>query len=164
MSDIKVGLPRIPELWRTEENGRKGREGMDSMEGTFFSHSEIRSLAHENILTFYGAVLGPQKYMFGTFSTIQHFRPKPRKFLMHTKKEPNLPTRTRKKKKYYELIFFLVTELAPNGSLACLMASDNIISFPRSLEWMKQIASGMNHMHSIVPPLLHLDLKPENRT
>ena len=58
---------------------------------------------------------------------------------------------------------YIVTELAPHGSLA-----DAIKSHPQRndwttlVRWALDIAHGLQYLHSLSPPVLHLDLKPQN--
>ena len=58
---------------------------------------------------------------------------------------------------------YIITELAPGGSLA-----DALKSHPRRddwatlVRWALDIAHGLRYLHSLTPTLLHLDLKPQN--
>ncbi|XP_060111708.1 receptor-interacting serine/threonine-protein kinase 3-like [Heteronotia binoei] len=56
----------------------------------------------------------------------------------------------------------LVMEFMENGSLSTLR--DRVPSVPWALRLriLHQVALGMNFLHSLSPPLLHLDLKPSN--
>lgn len=56
----------------------------------------------------------------------------------------------------------LVMEFMENGSLSSLR--DRVPSVPWALRLriLHQVALGMNFLHSLSPPLLHLDLKPSN--
>ncbi|CUE88989.1 protein kinase, putative, partial [Bodo saltans] len=63
--------------------------------------------------------------------------------------------------------FFLVMELAPNGSLASLRGalkrlrdSDPVSHMKLTINFSLQIASGLQHLH--FNKMLHLDLKPDN--
>eukprot|EP01126_Amoeba_proteus_P042155 TRINITY_DN4577_c0_g2_i5.p1 TRINITY_DN4577_c0_g2~~TRINITY_DN4577_c0_g2_i5.p1 ORF type:complete len:554 (+),score=103.11 TRINITY_DN4577_c0_g2_i5:75-1736(+) len=60
--------------------------------------------------------------------------------------------------------YCLVTELAQNGSLKDLIhkPGDKKILFIRKMRMADEVAAGMNWLHKSKPPLLHLDLKPEN--
>ena len=58
---------------------------------------------------------------------------------------------------------FVITELAPDGSLV-----DALNSHPQRndwatlVNWALDIAYGLRYLHSLTPPLLHLNLKPQN--
>ena len=58
---------------------------------------------------------------------------------------------------------YTITELAPGGSLA-----DALKSHPRRddwatlVRWALDIAHGLQYLHSLAEPVLHLDLKPQN--
>ncbi|XP_074659307.1 mitogen-activated protein kinase kinase kinase 20-like [Tubulanus polymorphus] len=60
--------------------------------------------------------------------------------------------------------FCLVTEYADNGSLyAYLRIPEIMMDFVQILEWAKQIALGINYLHSEAPvPIIHRDLKSKN--
>ena len=55
---------------------------------------------------------------------------------------------------------YIITELAPRGSLA-----DALKSHPHwatLVRWALDIANGLQYLHSLSPAVLHLDLKPQN--
>lgn len=57
----------------------------------------------------------------------------------------------------------LVMEYMERGSLADLqLALDTPPPWPLAFRIIYQIALGMNFLHQLSPPLLHLDLKPSN--
>ena len=59
----------------------------------------------------------------------------------------------------------LLTELADGGSLRMLleMTPERVVGQPMmQLNIMHDIAHGMGYLHSLVPPIIHHDLKPEN--
>ncbi|CAH1790216.1 unnamed protein product [Owenia fusiformis] len=60
--------------------------------------------------------------------------------------------------------FCLVTEYASYGSLyAFLQKPDNILNFNHILQWAREIALGMNYLHSEAPvKVIHRDLKSKN--
>lgn len=56
----------------------------------------------------------------------------------------------------------LVMEFMENGSLASLRSRVPSVPWALRLRILHQVALGMNFLHSLKPPLLHLDLKPGN--
>lgn len=57
----------------------------------------------------------------------------------------------------------LVMEYMERGSLADLqLALNGPAPWPLTFRIINQIALGMNFLHQLNPPLLHLDLKPSN--
>ena len=56
--------------------------------------------------------------------------------------------------------FYLVMDYMPGGSLKELLAEDGPMTFQRSLEVLKQIASALNYAHG--QELVHRDVKPGN--
>ncbi|XP_053119471.1 receptor-interacting serine/threonine-protein kinase 3-like [Hemicordylus capensis] len=56
----------------------------------------------------------------------------------------------------------LVMEFMENGSLTYLRNRHPSIPWALRLRILYQVALGMNFLHSLNPPLLHLDLKPSN--
>ena len=58
---------------------------------------------------------------------------------------------------------YIITELAPRGSL-----TDALKSHPQRndwamlVRWALDIVNGLQYLHSLTPPMLHLDLKPQN--
>ncbi|XP_037613979.1 receptor-interacting serine/threonine-protein kinase 3 [Sebastes umbrosus] len=57
----------------------------------------------------------------------------------------------------------LVMEVMERGSLASLQATlRGVPSWPLVFRLAHQVALGINFLHSLTPPLLHLDLKPSN--
>lgn len=58
---------------------------------------------------------------------------------------------------------YIVTELAPRGSLAVALASHPLRNdWATLVRWALDIANGLQYLHSCDPPVLHLDLKPQN--
>ncbi|MDP2434497.1 MAG: protein kinase, partial [archaeon] len=58
---------------------------------------------------------------------------------------------------------FFVTEFAANGSLCDALFQRKVaLPFPRKMAILKDVAQGMNWLHSLRPPLLHRDLKTGN--
>lgn len=56
----------------------------------------------------------------------------------------------------------LVMEFMENGSLSDLQYKVPSVPWALRLRILHQVALGMNFLHSLSPPLLHLDLKPSN--
>nr|XP_056720128.1 receptor-interacting serine/threonine-protein kinase 3-like [Euleptes europaea] len=56
----------------------------------------------------------------------------------------------------------LVMEFMENGSLSTLRDQVPSVPWALRLRILHQVALGMNFLHSLSPPLLHLDLKPSN--
>ncbi|KAJ6651880.1 hypothetical protein lerEdw1_015960, partial [Lerista edwardsae] len=56
----------------------------------------------------------------------------------------------------------LVMEFMENGSLASLRSRVPSMPWALRLRVLHEVALGMNFLHSLKPPLLHLDLKPSN--
>ncbi|XP_044282778.1 receptor-interacting serine/threonine-protein kinase 3 isoform X2 [Varanus komodoensis] len=56
----------------------------------------------------------------------------------------------------------LVMEYIENGSLSSLMNRVHFVPWPLRFRILHQVAVGMNFLHNLSPPLLHLDLKPSN--
>lgn len=56
----------------------------------------------------------------------------------------------------------LVMEFMENGSLASLQSRVPSVPWALQLRLLYEMALGMNFLHSLKPPLLHLDLKPSN--
>ncbi|XP_042327394.1 receptor-interacting serine/threonine-protein kinase 3 isoform X2 [Sceloporus undulatus] len=56
----------------------------------------------------------------------------------------------------------LVMEYMENGSLSTLMGQVSSIPWPLRFRILYEVALGMNFLHSLSPPLLHLDLKLSN--
>src|SRR3989338_4472771 len=58
---------------------------------------------------------------------------------------------------------FFVTEFAANGSLCDALFQRKVaLPFPRKMAILKDVAQGMNWLHSLRPPLVHRDLKTGN--
>lgn len=55
----------------------------------------------------------------------------------------------------------VVMEYMSNGSLNNLLASHNLM-WPKKFQMIHETAMGMNFLHSMNPPLLHLNLKTSN--
>uniref|UniRef100_A0A8C5PNV3 Ankyrin repeat and kinase domain containing 1 n=1 Tax=Leptobrachium leishanense TaxID=445787 RepID=A0A8C5PNV3_9ANUR len=55
----------------------------------------------------------------------------------------------------------IVMEYMENGSLEKLLPS-HVLSWQLKFRFVHEIALGMNFLHAMTPPLLHLDLKPGN--
>lgn len=59
--------------------------------------------------------------------------------------------------------YAFVTEMAPRGCLFKLINSPHLaVSFLRKIGIAQQVAAGVQWLHSLKTPLLHLDLKPGN--
>ncbi|XP_050774417.1 receptor-interacting serine/threonine-protein kinase 3 isoform X1 [Gopherus flavomarginatus] len=56
----------------------------------------------------------------------------------------------------------IVMEYMENGSLATLLERVKPVPWPLRFRLLHQVALGMNYLHGLHPPLLHLDLKPSN--
>ncbi|XP_065421467.1 receptor-interacting serine/threonine-protein kinase 3 [Chrysemys picta bellii] len=56
----------------------------------------------------------------------------------------------------------IVMEYMENGSLADLLERVQPVPWPMRFRLLHQVALGMNYLHGLHPPLLHLDLKPSN--
>ncbi|KYO25438.1 receptor-interacting serine/threonine-protein kinase 2 [Alligator mississippiensis] len=59
----------------------------------------------------------------------------------------------------------IVTEWACNGSLQSLIHEHHLypdLPFPVLIRILSDVANGLNHLHSLDPPLLHYSLKPSN--
>ena len=57
---------------------------------------------------------------------------------------------------------FLVMEYVQGSSLAAQFASYRRVPAPLLLKWVRQICLALEGLHSLVPPVLHRDLKPDN--
>ena len=58
---------------------------------------------------------------------------------------------------------YIITELAPRGSLAdALKSHPQRNDWTTLVRWALDIANGLQYLHSLSPPILHLDLKPQN--
>ena len=58
---------------------------------------------------------------------------------------------------------YIITELAPHGSLAdALKSHPQRNDWATLVRWALDIAHGLQYLHSLTPPVLHLDLKPQN--
>ena len=58
---------------------------------------------------------------------------------------------------------YIITELAPRGSLAeALKLHPQRDDWATLMRWALDIAHGLQYLHSLTPPVLHLDLKPQN--
>ena len=58
---------------------------------------------------------------------------------------------------------FVITELAPGGSLAdALNSHTERNDWATVVNWALDVAYGLRYLHSLTPPLLHLNLKPQN--
>ncbi|XP_061682607.1 ankyrin repeat and protein kinase domain-containing protein 1-like isoform X2 [Syngnathoides biaculeatus] len=55
----------------------------------------------------------------------------------------------------------IVMEFMSNGSLGNLLNSHNLM-WPKKFQMIHEVSMGMNFLHSLRPPLLHLNLKPSN--
>lgn len=55
----------------------------------------------------------------------------------------------------------IVMEYMSNGSLNNLLNSHNLM-WPKKFQIIHEASMGMNFLHSLQPPLLHLNLKPSN--
>ncbi|XP_019899233.2 ankyrin repeat and protein kinase domain-containing protein 1 isoform X2 [Esox lucius] len=55
----------------------------------------------------------------------------------------------------------IVMEYMSNGSLDRLLTSHTLM-WPKKFQMIHEVAMGMNFLHSLSPPLLHLNLKPSN--
>ncbi|XP_072359941.1 ankyrin repeat and protein kinase domain-containing protein 1-like isoform X4 [Scyliorhinus torazame] len=55
----------------------------------------------------------------------------------------------------------IVMELMENGSLASLQQQE-LVPGPLKVRLIHEVALGMNYIHGLQPPLLHLDLNPRN--
>lgn len=55
----------------------------------------------------------------------------------------------------------MVMEYMSNGSLDNLLAS-HILMWPKKFQMVHEVTLGMNFLHSLNPPLLHLNLKTSN--
>ncbi|XP_074838515.1 receptor-interacting serine/threonine-protein kinase 3 isoform X2 [Carettochelys insculpta] len=56
----------------------------------------------------------------------------------------------------------IVMEYMENGSLAGLLERVRPVPWALRFRLLHQVALGMNYLHGLQPPLLHLDLKPSN--
>ncbi|KYO48243.1 receptor-interacting serine/threonine-protein kinase 3 isoform X1 [Alligator mississippiensis] len=56
----------------------------------------------------------------------------------------------------------IVMEYMENGSLARLQEKIQHVPWALRFQFLHQVALGMNYLHGLKPPLLHLDLKPSN--
>lgn len=58
---------------------------------------------------------------------------------------------------------YIITELAPRGSLAdALKSHPQRNNWATLARWALDIANGLQYLHTLSPPVLHLDLKPQN--
>ncbi|MBN3302556.1 ANKK1 protein, partial [Amia calva] len=55
----------------------------------------------------------------------------------------------------------IVMEYMSNGSLDNLLTS-HVLMWPKKFQMIHEVSMGMNFLHSMQPPLLHLNLKPAN--
>lgn len=55
----------------------------------------------------------------------------------------------------------IVMEYMSNGSLDNLLASHTLM-WPKKFQMIHEATMGMNYLHSMKPPLLHLNLKTSN--
>ncbi|XP_062329152.1 ankyrin repeat and protein kinase domain-containing protein 1 [Osmerus eperlanus] len=55
----------------------------------------------------------------------------------------------------------VVMEFMNGGSLNSLLAS-HTLTWPKKFHMIHEVTMGMNYLHSLAPPLLHLNLKPTN--
>ncbi|XP_071212662.1 ankyrin repeat and protein kinase domain-containing protein 1 [Salvelinus alpinus] len=55
----------------------------------------------------------------------------------------------------------MVMEYMSNGSLDRLLTS-HVLMWPKKFQMVHEVTMGMNFLHSMNPPLLHLNLKPSN--
>ena len=55
----------------------------------------------------------------------------------------------------------VVMEYMSNGSLNNLLASHTLM-WPKKFQMIHEVSMGMNFLHSMKPPLLHLNLKTSN--
>uniref|UniRef100_A0A8C7GPP0 Ankyrin repeat and kinase domain containing 1 n=1 Tax=Oncorhynchus kisutch TaxID=8019 RepID=A0A8C7GPP0_ONCKI len=55
----------------------------------------------------------------------------------------------------------MVMEYMSNGSLDRLLTS-HVLMWPKKFQMIHEVTMGMNFLHSMNPPLLHLNLKPSN--
>lgn len=55
----------------------------------------------------------------------------------------------------------MVMEYMNNGSLDRLLTS-HVLMWPKKFQMIHEVTMGMNFLHSMNPPLLHLNLKPSN--
>ncbi|XP_047449235.1 ankyrin repeat and protein kinase domain-containing protein 1 [Mugil cephalus] len=55
----------------------------------------------------------------------------------------------------------IVMDYMSNGSLNSLLASHNLM-WPKKFQMIHEVSMGMNFLHSMKPPLLHLNLKTSN--
>lgn len=60
--------------------------------------------------------------------------------------------------------YVLVCEYMAGGSIADLISKRSGKPFrqPKVLKWIRQMAAGMEYLHSLFPPIIHRDLKPGN--
>ncbi|XP_078500960.1 receptor-interacting serine/threonine-protein kinase 3-like isoform X2 [Lissotriton helveticus] len=56
----------------------------------------------------------------------------------------------------------IIMEYLENGSLASLLHRVHPLPWELKIRILHEVALGMNRLHSLKPPLLHLDLKPSN--
>jgi tRNA A-37 threonylcarbamoyl transferase component Bud32 len=58
---------------------------------------------------------------------------------------------------------YIITEFVENGNLASLLYdSKSQLSFKNKIRILKQVCIGMIYLHSLNPPVIHRDLKPQN--
>ncbi|XP_015193198.2 ankyrin repeat and protein kinase domain-containing protein 1 [Lepisosteus oculatus] len=55
----------------------------------------------------------------------------------------------------------IVMEYMSNGSMDSLLTS-HLLMWPKKFQMIHEVTMGMNFLHSVKPPLLHLNLKPAN--
>lgn len=89
-------------------------------------------------------------------------------FFHHRKITDNLSNTAKLKSKYITSIYGLcseatavVMEYMSNGSLHNLLTSHTLM-WPKKFQMIHEISMGMNFLHSMKPPLLHLNLKTSN--
>ena len=58
--------------------------------------------------------------------------------------------------------YVLLLEYVEGPDLNDLLHSDGDIEWPDRLEVANQITKGMMHLHSLRPPIIHMDLKSKN--
>ena len=58
---------------------------------------------------------------------------------------------------------YIITELAPHGSLAdALKSHPQRNDWATLVRWALDVANGLQYLHTLTSPILHLDLKPQN--